>query len=289
MTEPRPADLRPGADLHAHTTASDGSLTPSELVRAARRAGLTVLAITDHDTTAGVVEAVQAGAEARVRVVPGVELSAEGPPGKCHLLGLGIDPDHAGLCETLARLSDARRTRNERMAERLQSLGIPLTLDEVVAIAPPGANIGRPHFARALIRKGVVSTATEAFDRFLGEGTLAYLPKAVLAPESSIRLIHDAGGRAFLAHPGLLRLTSDESLRDRLVALQALGLDGVEVFYPKHTPELVAQLQDLARDLGLLVTGGSDFHGDAKPEIHLGSVVDGRGVPLELLPPGLVS
>jgi predicted metal-dependent phosphoesterase TrpH len=276
------------ADLHAHTTASDGTFTPTELVRAARALGLSHLAVTDHDTTAGVAEARAAALEAGIGLVPGVELSAEGPPGKCHLLGLGIDPDDAGLARTLGALSEARRTRNARIARRLQELGVPLTLEEVAAVAPPGANVGRPHFAQALIAKGVVSTVPEAFARFLAEGAPAYLPKDVLPPADAIRLIHEAGGMCFLAHPGLVRLGPDETLRDRIAALRALGLDGVEVFYPLHTPELVRELGDIARDLGLLVTGGSDFHGATKPDAPLGVVVDGRGVPVERLPSALL-
>lgn len=276
------------ADLHAHTTASDGSFTPTELVEAARALGLSHLAVTDHDTTAGVAEAAEAARAAGIRLVPGVELSAEGPPGKCHLLGLGIDPGHAGLTRKLAELSEARRTRNARIARRLQELGIPLTLEEVVAVAPPGANVGRPHFAQALIGKGVVATVAEAFSRYLAEGAPAYLPKDVLTPEEAIRLIHAAGGLAFLAHPGLVRLGSDETLRGRITALRALGLDGVEVFYPLHTPEQVQELGEIARDLNLLVTGGSDFHGTAKPDIPLGVVVEGGGVPIAHLPAALL-
>ncbi len=253
-------------------------------MRAAAARGLSVLAVTDHDTTAGTAEAARAAAEAGIRLVPGVELSAEGPPGKCHLLGLGIDPDHAGLQETLRRLSEARRDRNARMVERLQALGAPLTLDEVIAAAPPGANVGRPHFAQALLQKGVVATPAEAFNRFLGDNAPAYVPKAVLPPADAIALIQGAGGLAFLAHPGLLRLEPGESPRDRLRALQAAGLDGVEAFYSQHTLPQTERFLDLARDLGLLVTGGSDFHGANKPGVALGDVVEGHGVPLDRLP-----
>ena len=276
------------ADLHAHTTASDGTFKPTELVRAARALGLSHLAVTDHDTTAGVAEAEAAAREAGIRLVPGVELSAEGPPGKCHLLGLRIDPDDAGLTRTLAALSEARSTRNARIAARLQELGVPLTLEEVAAVAPPGANLGRPHFAQALIARGVVTTVAEAFARYLAEGAPAYLPKDVLPPADAIRLIHDAGGLAFLAHPGLVRLRSEETLRDRVAALRDLGLDGVEAFYPLHTPELTAELEAIARDLGLLVTGGSDFHGATKPDVPLGVVIAGGAVPIERLPPALL-
>jgi hypothetical protein len=278
------------ADLHTHTTASDGTLTPTELVRAARERGLSLLAITDHDTTAGVAEArrAAAGDGAAVRIVPGVELSAEGPPGKCHLLGLGIDPDDETLREALARLSGDRQTRNARMAERLRALGVPLTLDEVAAVAPAGANVGRPHFAQALVEKGIVVTLKEAFDRFLGDGAPAYVAKAVLSPADAIALIHGAGGRAFVAHPGLLRLREHETHEGRLRDLQALGMDGVEAYYGAHAPAQTERFLRLARKLGLLVTGGSDFHGANKPEVLLGAVVDGRPLPLGALPPELL-
>lgn len=272
------------ADLHTHTTASDGSFTPTELVHAAKARNLSVLAVTDHDTTAGLVEAARACDELGIRLVPGLELSAEGPPGKCHLLGLRIDPTHTGLQQTLANLSRARRERNARIAERLQTLGVPLTLEEVAAVAPPGANIGRPHFAQVLVQKGVVMTLGEAFERFLADGAAAYVPKAVLTPPQTIALIHQAGGLAFLAHPFLVRLEPYETLRDRVRALQEVGLNGIEAYYSQHTGPQTTQMLALARELRLLVSGGSDFHGATKPAVALGAVVDGHGVPLGALP-----
>ncbi len=173
------------------------------------------------------------------------------------------------------------------MAENLQALGVPLTLAEVTAAAPPEANVGRPHFAQTLVDKGIVADLSEAFDRFLGDNAPAYVPSASLIPAEAIALIHAAGGLAFLAHPGLLRLAPGETARERLAALKALGLDGVEVFYPKHTVPQIDRFQSLAHDLGLLVTGGSDFHGANKPDVPLGVVLNGHGVPLHLLPPAL--
>jgi len=275
------------ADLHAHTTASDGTLTPTELVQAANAAGLSLLAVTDHDTVAGVGEARAAAEAAGIGLVPGVELSADGAPGKCHLLGLGIDPNHAGLRETLARVSEARRTRNERIAERLLALGAPITLDEVVTVAPPGANVGRPHFAQALLAKNIVRTRDEAFDRFLGDTAPAYVPASSLTPGEAIALIRQGGGLAFLAHPALVKLAPGETMRARLEALKALGLDGIEAYYGQHTLAQIEQFLSLARGLDLLVTGGSDFHGAHKPDVFLGDVFGGRGVPLSVLPPQL--
>ena len=189
------------ADLHTHTTASDGTLPPAELVHAAREAGMDYLAICDHDTVAGIAPAELAAKAAGLRFIAGVELSAEGPPGKCHLLGLGIDPAHPELVETLAEISRNRHARNVRMAERLAALGAPLTLADVTALAPPGANIGRPHFAHALIVRGYVSDMNEAFSRYLSDSGPAYVSKATLTPQESIHLIHAAGGLCFMRPP----------------------------------------------------------------------------------------
>ena len=275
------------ADLHTHTTASDGTFTPTEVVRAAAEAGLAAVAVTDHDTVGGLAEAAEAARSLGVRFVPGVELSAIGPPGKCHLLGLRIEPDNAPLRQTLHALSEDRRTRNGRIAERLQAQGVPITLAEVTAVAPTGANVGRPHFAQTLVEKGIVATIPEAFERFLGDRAPAYVPAASLSPEEAIGLIHGANGLAFLAHPGLVRLNSGETWRERLADLRRIGLDGLEVYYPKHSLPDIDRFRDLARDLGLLVTGGSDFHGANKPDVPLGIVLEGQGVPFSLLPPDL--
>jgi predicted metal-dependent phosphoesterase TrpH len=243
------------ADLHAHTTASDGTETPTELVTLARAAGLTYLAVTDHDTTAALAEAERAAREVGIRLLPGVELSAEGKPGKCHLLGLGIDPSHA-----------------------------PLTLDEITALAPPGANIGRPHFAHALIVRGYVRDNAEAFAKYLADDAAAYVTKKTLTPAAAIDLVHAAGGLCFIAHPGLLRLAEHETYETRLRALQAVGLDGLEAYYSAYTPALTDQLVRLAAKLDLLVTGGSDFHGANKAHVTLGAVLDGGPLPASLLP-----
>jgi predicted metal-dependent phosphoesterase TrpH len=275
--------LEISADLHAHTTASYGELTPTELIAAAKAAGVGVLAVTDHDTTGGVAEATLAAEKAGIRLVPGVELSAEGAPGKCHLLGLNIDPADAALIETLTRISEARRVRNDRMAARLRSLGVDITLDEVTAAAPRGANVGRPHFAALLIAKGAAKDNTEAFARFLSDDGPAYVEKETLSPAEAIRLIQGAGGRCFLAHPGLLRLARHETFETRLRDLKALGIDGLEAYYGKHSPVQNEQFVRLADKLGLMVTGGSDFHGPVVSEARLNAVLDGQPLPARLL------
>jgi len=271
------------ADLHAHTTASDGTLSPTELVQAAAAVGLSVLAVTDHDTTAGVAEAQQAAAPLGIRLVPGVELSAEGPPGKCHLLGLGIDPHHPRLTETLATLSENRRQRNAKIVARLNALGVPLTLEQVVAAAPVGANVGRPHVAAALVACGAVGTLAEAFQRYLADDGPAYVEKETLTPAAAIALIHEAGGKCFLAHPGLLRLSSHETHESRILALKKLGMDGIEAYYSSYTVADEARFLRIATKHQLLVTGGSDFHGANKPHVLLGVVRAGGPLPLELL------
>lgn len=282
---PTPAFLPPAyADFHAHTTASDGTFTPTELVRAAHDAGLTYLAVTDHDTTHGVPEAMQAAKENGIRLLPGVELSAEGQPGKCHLLGLGIDPDHGPLIDTLRQLSENRRQRNEKMAQRLTGLGVPITLEEVTAAAPPGANVGRPHFADVLVQKGYVRDKYEAFARYLGDDAAGYVEKETLSPADAIRLVHDAGGYCFLAHPALVKMNEHETFETRWAAYQALGLDGIEAYYNLHTPAQTERFVRLAQKLNLLVTGGSDFHGANKPDVRLGEVIDGAKLNAELLP-----
>jgi 3',5'-nucleoside bisphosphate phosphatase len=277
------------ADLHTHTTASDGTLTPTELVAAAQAAGISLLAVTDHDTTAGVASAQEAAHAHGMAFIAGVELSAEGPPGKCHLLGLGIDPRDPRLCETLAQLSENRRERNGKMIARLNALGVALTLEDVLAHTPPGANMGRPHFAATLVALGAVATTQEAFTRYLADDASAYITKETLSPADAIALVHEAGGLCFLAHPGLLKLASHETHESRIRALQALGLDGIEAYYSSYSPAEEARFLRLAEKLGLLVTGGSDFHGANKAHVSLGIVRDGKPLSPALLPPELLA
>ena len=205
------------------------------------------------------------------------------PPGKCHLLGLGIDPSNPTLNNTLATLSENRQIRNEKMAARLRALGVPITLDEVKALAPLGANLGRPHFAAVLVEKKIVSSLAEAFQRYLGDDAPGHVEKETLTPKDAIALVHSAGGLCFLAHPGLLRLGSHETINTRVAALAALGIDGIEAFYSSYSPAEEAAFLRLAKKYDLLVTGGSDFHGANKPTIPLGIVRDGEKLALDLL------
>ena len=271
-------------DLHAHTTASDGDQTPTQLVERAAALGLTALAVTDHDTTAGVAEALEAGKRRGIEVVPGIELSAEVSHGQCHLLGFLIDPESRPLRNRLQEVVENRERRNERIVARMRDeLGFDITLEEVEAVAG-GLIVARPHFARVLVNKGYVGSMQEAFDVYLGKGARAYVERDRLTPEEAISLIHQAGGVAVLAHPNNLK-RDPEGTEAEIRALQAQGLDGIEARYNRHTPEENTRYLALAERLGLLTSGGSDFHGPSvKPDVLLGHVEGELPAPTELLP-----
>jgi len=240
-------------DLHMHSTASDGSRTPADVVAAAREARLAAIALTDHDTVAGVAAAQEAGARLGVRVVAGVELSAVEGDTETHLLGLHL----AHLDEMQERLEAIRVmrvTRAERIVQRLNELGVTITMDDVLEQAKGGA-VGRPHVARAMMAHGWVGEFREAFDRYLGFGRPAFVGKERLPMAEAIDMIHRAGGLAVLAHPG------ESCRRERLESLVALGMDGVEVRHPSHSADEMRRLAALADLLGLLPSGGSDWHG----------------------------
>ena len=252
---PAPSDGPGGAfvDLHAHSTASDGSKSPSAVVAAAKSAGLAAIALTDHDTMAGVAEATAAGERVGIRIVPGVELSAVDDDREVHLLGLHIHRPHV-LDDALRTFREARETRARRIVERLNAIGVAISFDDVLARAGDAA-IGRPHVARALIDGAWARDSRDAFDRYLGAGRPAYVPKHKLSVSDAIALIHAGGGIGILAHPGA------EGRRDTLERYAALGLDGVEVRHPGHTAEDMNRLGALAGFLGLVPSGGSDWHG----------------------------
>ncbi len=244
------------ADFHTHSTASDGLLAPADLVRQASRRGLTILGLTDHDTTEGLAEAATAAAALDIRLIAGIELSTDVEPGEVHILGYGINPDDETLQRTLATLRRARETRIDRMVERLRALGIVLDRD---AIRPsrPGASIGRPHVAQAMIAAGYVSSVPEAFERYIGNGRPGYVPSQRLTPVEAVRLIVSAGGLPVHAHP----LTSP-IFPDNLAELKAAGLAGVEAYYGEYSPAQRERIAAVAADYDLLVSGGSDYHGE---------------------------
>lgn len=258
-------------DLHTHSSASDGSFAPAEVVRRAREGGLAAIALTDHDTIDGLAAAVAAGQDYGVEVVPGVEISAKNPGGTMHILGLFIDYHDGKLDERLAVLKRARAERNPQIIARLNAQGIHITMAQVEKISG-GGQIGRPHIGRALMEAGYVRSIQEAFDTYLRMGGKAYVSKFRFPPDEAIAMIRDARGVPVLAHPFTLGLGSAFALRNTLQELQALGLAGLEVYYSEHAPEQEARYLKLARELGLLVTGGSDYHGLNKPEIALGSM-----------------
>ncbi len=268
-------------DLHTHSTASDGTFSPEELVKMAYRKGLKALALTDHDTVSGLETAEHTARSLGLSFVPGVEISVkfEGP-GHCHLLGYFIDYRHEELLRTLRRLHEAREKRNEKMVEKLQALGIPITLEELQKAAG-GGEIGRPHMAKILVQKGIVRDFDEAFEKYLAKGRPAYVPKARLTAEEAITMIRKAGGLTSLAHPYYLGL-SPEATRDYVASLKEKGLLAVEAYYTDHDEAYTAFCLELAEEFELLVTGGSDFHGENKPEIELGRGKGNLRVPYEI-------
>ncbi|HSJ49742.1 MAG TPA: PHP domain-containing protein [Actinomycetota bacterium] len=258
-----------GIDLHTHTNRSDGTFTPSELVRRAAELGLEVLGLTDHDTTDGLPEAVAAGREAGIEVVPGVELSAEIDGSSVHVLGYWMDPGEPAFQQELARLRDGRFRRGELMVRRLQELGLPVSFDRVREIAA-GGNIVRPHIAQAMVEAGVVATEEEAFERWIADGGLAHVPKHALHPVDAVTLIRGAGGLCVLAHPGMWG--DQSSVADELIEQMAeAGMEGLEVDHTDHDAEVRERYRSMARRLGLVATGGSDCHGTRYDPIRLGT------------------
>ena len=254
-------------DLHSHTTASDGELSPEDLLARARAAGVTTLAVTDHDTVKGLARAQAAAGAQGIRLVPGIEVSAEAEGREMHVLGHFVDPTEPGLASYSERLGDERAVRMGRMVERLNQLGFPLTLEEVERIAA-GAHLGRPHLALALLARGYVTSTREAFDRFLADGKPAYVGRFRLPAEEAIAMLHRAGGTATVAHPGSSKVSSYT-----LERLAKAGLDGLEIFHPDHVPSQREAFLRQADALGLVPTAGSDYHGPrVTPDRALGMV-----------------
>ena len=270
-------------DLHLHTTHSDGSLPPAEVLALAQKAGVTALAITDHDIVDGLPDAIDAGTRLGIEVLPGVEISSFDGKGELHILGYCLNWRDETLLGRLASLRTSRHRRNPLIIERLRALGLELTYDEVRALAGT-ESVGRPHIARLLMEKGYVTSAKEAFDRYLAEGQPGYVARELPTPAEAISWIKEAQGVAVLAHPTWVK-ESDDALPAFMRALKDNGLGGIEVHYSTHTQQQTARFLDLAKKFDLLVTGGSDFHGLTKPDIEVGV---GRGslrVPEQLLAP----
>ncbi|MCK5113476.1 MAG: PHP domain-containing protein [Phycisphaerae bacterium] len=266
-------------DLHTHSTASDGTVSPSDLIDLADRRKLAAVAITDHDTTTGLPAAVaRAERYPQLHLIPGIEISAmfsENPGGIMHILGLGVDPDSPSLKKLCRHLRQQREQRNPRIIAKLQSLGIDIEMDDVLQQVPGSQNpderiVGRVHMAKVLVNKGFAKSTQEAFDRYLGGDAPAFVDKERLTPREAITGIVDSGGAAVIAHPAQLRCCNSAQLRRLLKELIAVGLTGLECYHSQHTPEQTRLYLDFARELNLLVTGGSDYHGLGKPDTPLG-------------------
>ena len=254
-------------DLHIHTTASDGSLTPTQVVQLARKKGFSLIAVTDHDTMGGVAEALEAGKKYNVDVVPGVEISS-GVTLEVHMLGYGMSPDHPVMKAMMEERRAARVERMERIIENLQKMGVPITVEEVEAVA--GGAIGRPHIAQVLIAHGLVPDVRTAFREYIGVGAKAYVERRKMTSEQVIANIRDAGGVPVLAHGGLLRI-SEVELNQWIDSMAKKGLMGLECYHNAHTPQMERLLRAAAERNGLLVTGGSDFHGSSRPDVEMGT------------------
>ncbi|RPH79653.1 MAG: PHP domain-containing protein [Nitrospiraceae bacterium] len=270
-------------DLHLHTTHSDGSFSAAEVLRFAHKAGVTALAITDHDIVSGIPEAIATGAELGIEIIPGVEISSCVGKTELHILGYCMDWQDPELSRRLATLRASRHTRNPQIIERLRSLGLDITYEEVRTLAGTDS-VGRPHIARLLIEKKYVTSAKDAFDRYLSEGRPAYVARELPQPADAIAWIRAAGGVAVLAHPTWAKV-SGEGLNTLLATLKAEGLGGIEVHYSTHSKRQTTEYLDLAKRLDLLVTGGSDFHGITKPDIEVGTGLGDLKVSEKLLDP----
>jgi predicted metal-dependent phosphoesterase TrpH len=274
-------------DLHTHSSASDGSLSPSGLVNAAVERRLTAIALTDHDTIDGLEEAKVAAEAAGIRFIPGIELEISGESaapvvpaglsrGDFHLLGLGISHPSRDFVGTVAGLSRLREERNREILDRMKKLGINACYEEIIALSG-GHSVGRPHFASLLINRRIVKDQKQAFFRYLGKGKPLYVPKACLHFEQAVALIRDSGGISVLAHPMSLYVawgrlpTLIENLKDR-------GLDGIEAWHPTAKLRFCKRLEELGKSLGLYITAGSDFHGEIRPDRKLGITAGDREI-----------
>ena len=265
-------------DLHIHSTASDGTCTPAEILRLAGELGIGIMSITDHDTVSGAKEILRMGIPPSIRFITGIEISAASPEnfpcaGSFHILGYNIDVDDPALNQTLEVLREARKNRNPQIIEKLRNMGFDLSMEELIRNAGD-SQIGRPHIAGLMLKKGFVHSVDEAFDRYIGTGKPAYADKYRISSTEAIAMIRNAGGTAVLAHPGLLKKCRDFSFEEMLCHLRETGLRGIEVWYPEHSAEQTGYYAQLADRYGLIKTGGTDFHGAVKPGLQIGI---GRG------------
>ena len=272
-------------DLHIHTTASDGSCTPSEIVALVKKHKIGAFSITDHDTVDGVRELIKIGVPEDIGFVTGVEVSAS-PPNSCasqgsmHILGYGMDIENPDLDQTLRKLQDSRKNRNPKIIQKLNDLGIRITLEEVAEHAGD-CQLARPHIGKFLVHKGYVASIDEAFDKYLSKDKPAYAEKFRVSCADAIGMILRAGGVPVLAHPYLVKPAKGYLFQDIVVELISMGLKGIEAYYPEHPPDFERFCLRLADKYSLAVTGGTDFHGDIKPEIEIGSGSGEFAVPFQ--------
>jgi len=275
-----------GIDLHIHSTASDGSLTPKEILDHAQNINLAAIAITDHDSIDGSRDALRAGIPSCFNFLTGVEISAAHPSffpgsGSFHILGYNIRLDDPDLNQALNQLRQARKNRNPKIVKRLNEMGFQISLEEVRQTVGEG-QMGRPHIAYTMMKKGFVKSVDEAFDKYLGAAKPAYVDKERIGCEDALKLIRNAGGVAVLAHPGLLNIADESRLEKLMQDLIDMGMGGMEVYYPEHSPEQIRRYTELAKKYSLLITGGTDFHGSVTPEIKMGSGKGELFIPYQL-------
>jgi predicted metal-dependent phosphoesterase TrpH len=269
-------------DLHTHSFASDGSDSPGELVRKAAVLGLAAVALTDHDTLAGLDEAREEAARVGIDCVPGIEIAVQGEHDEVHLVGLWMPSPSRRMRDALEVMQQNRQARNQAMLDVLSGMGMPMSMEEVRAQSG-GVAVGRQHIARTMRDKGYVSSSREAFDRYIGRRGKAYVPRVLLTPEQGIGLLRDEGATVALAHPFLSRMMTPERLDDTLSDFHARGLTAIEAYYSPCAPEQVRFCVELAAKHHLLLTGGSDYHGVNKEGISLGTGTGSLRIPVVLL------
>ena len=268
-------------DLHTHTTASDGSLTPTQLVELAAAKGLWAVAVTDHDTTAGLAEAMEAGDRLGIRVVPGIETTCALEDQDVHIVSLFIDPDHPAIQEMARWMSESRRVRNEKLMDRLMAMGLPISWEDLREVTP--SQLGRAHMGRVLVDRGCAKNLADAIGRYMARGTAGYIPRETPPVDWCIQVTHQAGGLAFVAHINQICRKDPQRSLDLCRKALELGPDGLETRYCEYDGFWREQAEGFAREFDLLRSGGSDFHGRFKPGLELGTGYGDLEVPLDYL------
>lgn len=274
-------NLQHAVDLHAHTTESDGSFTPEELILEAKRVGLSAIAITDHDTISGIAKAAPIASECGIELIPGVELSTDYYGKEVHVVGLYIDPENKNFVSRLNEFKEKRENRNAEMVAKLQNEGFAISMEALKA-ENPDCVITRGNIARFLYEHGMLPSIQTAFEKYIGDHCPCFVDRFKISSADGVRLIKEAGGTAILAHP-LLYHMSDTTLQGLIDEMKSAGLDGMEAIYCTYTPSEERQMKELARQNGLLLSGGSDFHGKTKPNLNLGTGYGKLYIPYEIL------